>query len=57
MGLQLKTSKTIAFFDGMLRNKFKLSEYLSKDSPAVFFGIYTIADINTVLEHTGPKII
>lgn len=55
--MQLRISKTINFFEKMLRNKFNFEEYKSREDPALFFGIYKDNDFKIAQRHTGKKII
>jgi hypothetical protein len=55
--MQLKTSKTISFFDAMFRNKYNFKSYISLDEPTIFLGVYTHNDLNEILRHRGIKIV
>lgn len=55
--MQLRTSKSIKFFDEMFRRKFNFCKYVSTEKPTMFFGIYRDDDINMIKNHKGKRII
>ena len=54
--MQLRTSKTIEFFEETFRKKFNFSKYVSLDIPTIFFGFYNNSDKKAIQEHKGVKI-
>jgi len=55
--MQLRVSKTISFFEKMLRSKFNFEAYVSVDKPTLFFGIYGHNDFRVLEGHSGVKIV
>lgn len=55
--MQLLVSKTIIFFDEILRKKFDFEEYTSLDKPTLFLGVYSNGDAKRIINHNGIKIV
>ena len=55
--MQLKISRTITFFEKMLRNKFNFENYISVDEPTLFFGIYRHNDFKALERYKGIKVV
>lgn len=55
--MQLRVSKTISFFQEMIKNKFDFSNYVSSELPTLFFGIYRDKDIRAMEQHRGISIV
>jgi hypothetical protein len=55
---QVYTSKVLEqYFGYNFRTKWKLSEYLDTNQPAIFLGLYEHEDVCKLIEHKGPKIL
>lgn len=55
--MQLLTSKTINFFHETFKKKFGFENYISREKPTVFFGIYHDRDMRAVENHNGVSIV
>ena len=55
--MQLFIGSQIKLFEKILKNKYYFDEYISKDKPTLFWGIYGTSDLNVLREHAGIKIV
>ena len=54
---QVYISRAVGHFGENYRKKWELQNYNNINSPSIFFGLYFQEDIQTMINHKGPKVI
>ena len=55
--MQLVVATQVKSFEKILKKKYCFEEYISKDKPTLFWGMYNFSDLNILRNHRGVKIV
>lgn len=55
--MQLLLGSQVKSFESILKKKYNFEEYTSVDKPTLFWGIYSLHDLDILRRHKGVKIV